>query len=361
MYTDSDIQALNYNNNGEVYKKGSNLRVGFSSRADFGWLSLSITPEVKYSGDGTSSILKYGYGTISILGLDLTVGKDSQWWGPGYHGAILLSNNSEPLTFLRLTNPEPVLLPWIFRNLGPFRFTFFVTKLEKDRAVPEPYLWGMRLDFKPIPYVEVGLQRTAILGGKDRPEGLNTWWDSFTGKGENDPGEPGDQKAGGDLKLILPFKFQPIEIYAEGAGEDEAKGWPSRWAYLVGIYLPRIYHLERIGFRAEYATTHVKEARNYWYRHHIYRSGYTYKGRIIGHHVGTDAKDIFLEVSWLIPEKDGKVSFSYDREEHNLSGTVRERKDEFIVNAGIELKKDIKIKVFYGYGKIKNMDNTLDN
>ncbi len=118
------------------------------------------------SEEGADLTLKGAYGVVSFLGLDLTVGKDSQWWGPGYHGSLLLSNNAEPFTMVRLENPEPVLLPWILKYLGPFRWTFFVTRLEHDRRdVPEPYLWGMRIDFKPHPYVEIGLQRTAMLGG----------------------------------------------------------------------------------------------------------------------------------------------------------------------------------------------------
>jgi len=54
----------------------------------------------------------------------------------------------------------------------------------------------MRIDFKPHPYVEIGLQRTAILGGSGRPSGFDAWWHSLTGSGENKAGEAGDQKAG---------------------------------------------------------------------------------------------------------------------------------------------------------------------
>ncbi|MEW6161786.1 MAG: capsule assembly Wzi family protein [Nitrospirota bacterium] len=359
IYADSDIQALYYNNDGDHYEKGSNLRSGFSSRAELEWVSVYINPEVRYSDSDTDLVMKRGYGVLSFLGAGLALGKDSQWWGPGYHGSILLSNNTEPMTMLRLTNSQPVLLPWIFKYLGPFRFTFFATRLEKERNdFPEPYLWGMRFNFKPHPYLEIGLQRTALLGGKGRSEDLGTWLKSLTGKGENVPGvEAGDQKAGFDIKLTLPFKWQPLQVYAEAAGEDEAGGLPYKWAYLTGIYLPRILSLERISMRGEYATTHVEGSPNVWYTHGIYTDGYKYKGRIIGHHMGTDSKDIFLEVSYLIPERNGRISIFYDREEHNLSGTVREKKDEVDVRVDIKLAKDLKVKTSYGYGKIKNIGN----
>jgi predicted porin len=104
--------------------------------------------------------------------------------------------------------------------------------------------------------------------------------------------------------------------------------------------------------RAEYARTH-----KVMYTHHIYTDGYTYKNRIIGHHMGPDSKDIFLEVSYLIPERDGRISIFYNRQEHNLSGAVREKRDEVNVSVGIKLAKDLKVKTSYGYGKIRNMGN----
>lgn len=359
VYADSDIQTLYYNNDGDHYEKRSNLRAGFSLRAELDWLSLYINPELRYSQDDTDLVMKRGYGVLSFLGLDLQIGKDSQWWGTGYHGSILLSNNPGPMTMLRLTNSQPILLPWIFKYLGPFRFTVFATRLEKERIdAPEPSLWGMRFNFKPIPYLEVGLEKTALLGGKGRSEDLKTWLKSFTGKGENEAGvEAGDQRAGFDLKLTLPLKLQPLQLYAEAAGEDEAGGLPCKWAYLWGIYLPRILSLERIDFRAEYATTHVSGSSNVWYLHHVYTGGYTYKGRIIGHHMGTDSKDIFLELSYLVPEKEGKISIFYDREEHNLSGTTREKKDEVVFAAYFELMKGLELKASYGHGSFKNIGN----
>ncbi len=362
LYTDSDEETFYYNMDGDYYKKGSNGRVGLVSRSDLGWLSFYLAPELRYSEQSNDLVFKRVYGVLSLQGLELIVGKDSQWWGPGYHGAILLTNNAEPFTMLKLTNPEPLLLPWIFRHLGPFRFTLFVTRLEKERTIPEPYLWGMRINFKPLPYIELGLSRTALLGGEGRPEGLKTWWNSFTGKGENEIGiQAGDQRAGGDMKFTIPFKLQPIQLYAEAYGEDEAGGLPYKWAYLTGFYLPRILLFERLTFRSEYATTHVKGAPDVWYTHKVYgRDAYTYKGRIIGHHMGTDSEDLFFELSYLIPERDGRFSISYDIERHNLSGPVR-KKDEISIKMDIRLIKGLYLRGLYGYARIKDLgsENTI--
>ena len=388
-YNSSDSQALVYNNDGDQYREGSNEKADFTSRAELGWISFYVNPEVGYpdndleplgaaakavdsalvcgsdcnaiwaSGKKAEFSLKSAYGVASFLGLDLTLGKDSQWWGPGYHGAFLLSNNAEPFTMVRIENPEPVLLPWIFRYLGPFRVAFFVTQLEDDRNdVPEPYYWGMRLDFKPHPRVEIGFQRAALLGGEGRPSDLSIWWKSFTGKGENlSDEEAGDQKAGVDMKVTLPFQVQPVQVYAEVSGEDEAGYLPSRLAYLGGIYLPRILSADRLSLRAEYATNHIDGHPNYWYWHHIYQSGYTYDGRIIGHHMGSDSKDFFAELSCRLSDRGDYVAVAYDREEHNRSAQVRAKKDEVSLNVEYNIMKNMRVSAAYAHGKIKNFEN----
>lgn len=358
-YSDTDdIQPLNYNNDGDNYEKDSNIRAGFSSVAKLGRLSVNLSPEIRYSDEDTDIVLREGYAALNILGIDIEFGKEAQWWGPGYHGSILLSNNAEALTMLRLTNPTPVLLPWIFKYLGPFRFNFFVTRLGEDREVPKPYLWGLRFDFKPVPYLEIGLQRTAMLGGEGRSKNLSTWWKSFTGRGENESGvEAGDQRAGFDIKLTIPFKLQPVQLYFEAAGEDEAGGLPSHWAYLGGVYLPRLYVFERVSLRAEYADTTVKgfnSDKAVWYTHHIYKSGYTYKGKIIGHHIGNDAKDLFVKIDYYLHEGRGRVYVSYDKEKHDVRAAQEKTITE--VSAGIiyNIKDNLSIEAGYSIAKLDN-------
>ena len=357
IHADDEPSELSFNNDGDDYDDGSNFRLGFSSRAELDWLSLYVNPEVRYSHSDTDLELVKAYGVLNFLGMDLEIGKDSQWWGPGYHGAILLTNNPEPLTMVKLTNSQPLLLPWILKPLGLFKFTTFVSRLGEDRVVPKPLIWGLRLNLKPNPYIEIGIERTAIFGGKGHPEGFSTWWDVIRGKGDVDNNVAGDQRAGFDMTLTLPFESQPLQIYFEADGEDEAARLPSKWAYLMGLYLPRVADFEKIGFRAECADNHIPGSPNVWYNHSIWQTGYRYEGRIIGHHMGTDSKDLFLEVSYLIPEVNGKLSIAYDNMVHNLSGDVNEKKQEIYVKADLDLTESLRINAAYGYGKIKNIDN----
>ena len=352
-------QAFNYNNDGDLYAAGENFRTGFTSRIDdLGPFSLYLNPEFRSSKDDHDLVLRTAYGVLHF-GWDLVLGRDAQWWGPGYNGAILLSNNAEPFTMVRLTNPVSEPLPWIFKYLGPLKFTFFVTRLDKDRNdFAEPQLWGMRFDFKPHPLLEVGLERTALMGGQGRPEGPGTWIDGFFGRNEHGSNETGDQRAGYDLKLTLPFRLQPLQVYWQAAGEDNVHGYPTQWAYLAGIYLPRVLACERIGLRAEYASTHMTHhPGSAWYTHHIYTSGYTYNDMIIGHHMGSDSRDAFFELSYRMPERNARIALSYDEKQHNVSEPVRETTSETALHAEISLARRVNLMASCGYGRIKNPGN----
>lgn len=357
VYSDGDPQDLIYNNDGDTYERGNNFRFGVSSRAEHTLASLFVNPEVRISGSDQDIIMKRAYGVLSLSVLDIALGKDSQWWGPGYHGSILLSNNTVPLTMIKLGNSRPIVPPWIFGYLGPVRFTVFAARLEKERKIPEPYLWGMRFNFKPVRYIEIGITRTALLGGEGRDEDIDTWWKSFSGIGENESEvEAGDQRAGFDAKVTLPFKTQPVQVYIDAAGEDEAGNLPSKWAYIAGVYLPKIYKIERLDFRAEYATTHVGSKANVWYNHHLYETGYTYKGGIIGHHMGTDSEDIFFQLTYYLPGVNGMAKVVLDRERHNLSGGPQPAENEASIGVKFGLTDDLHMGGEYTFGVIKNAD-----
>ncbi len=360
-YADELPSELSTNNDGYDHQEGHNVRAEISSRMEHDWISLYIQPEVQYNEEDTDVTLKRAYGVLDLLGWELQVGADSQWWGPGYHGSLLLSNNPEPMTSVRFTNSSPFLLPWFFEKLGLFKFTGFVTRLEDERVVSKPYLWGMRLNLKPSPYFEIGIHRTALLGGEGQPEGFSTWWDSFWGLSSSDSNVEGDQRGGVDIKMTVPWKHQPFQLYFDGAGEDEAGGLPSNWAYLAGVYLPRIMDFERIEFRAEWVNNHISGKPDVWYNHSIYQSGYTYKGRIIGHHMGTDSEDLFFEASYLFPEMNGRVSLGYDMKEHDLSENIREKKNALSTTVSLDVNESISIKAACTYEKVKNQGNVSGN
>ncbi len=297
--------SLTYNNEGIVSEEGQNyyLRIPFSGHLSHFELFLEPLFSINQNTQGT---IHKGYLRLTTSSFNFDIGKESLWWGQGTHGGLFLTNNAEPLPMLRLFNPNPTILPGIFRYLGPFQFDIFISQLEADRVVPKPYFQGTRLTFKPLagvaphPILDVGLTRTIIMGGEGRP-GINPSKFLTIWFGENKEGEDelSNSIAGVDFRLTFP----KAQFYGEVGGEDEAGGYPSKDAFLLGIYLPEN------SFRIEYADLSNPS----WYIHGTYQSGYTYKGRILGHHVGGAGKDLFFEKGVISTDRvTGKIHLDYE-------------------------------------------------
>lgn len=235
----------------------------------------------------------------------ISAGTQPRWWGPGWDGSLIMSNNARPipsLTVQRLLS-DPFETKWL-HWLGPWQFLFSVGQLEGSRYVPHALLMGMRLNFRPTPSFELGMSRTAQWGGKGRPKDFSTIKNILIGSDNvgtdniTTANEPSNQLAGFDFRWQSPLFKAPYAIYAQAIGEDEAGGWPSRYIGLAGIETWGALGREGASWRlhAEYADTATggfyssHPLYNVAYQHHIYRSGYTYYGRVIGHDLGGDGR-----------------------------------------------------------------------
>jgi len=237
--------------------------------------------------------------------ISLQAGKITTWYGPGRRGSLIFTNNAEPYPGVRLHNPVPIPIPGFFSFLGSVGYDLFFAQMEEDRPIPKSKLSGMRLAARPSRYLEVGLSRAMHYGGEGQSNGLSAWWDAFKGNHENDPGSQGNQIAGFDVELTLPFRAQPVQLYLEMAGEDQAQGillpTPSKWAYLGGVFFPAILGNPDFDLRFEYADNHSGGNGPYWYTHDASNGAYAhfYKGQVLGHPMSTDARDLWIQGHWF--------------------------------------------------------------
>ncbi len=314
------------NRRGDIFQSGSNFRAGFASRGVFlDTFAFYLHPE--YAGaieDGSEVNLIEGYGKIGLGPLELEAGRDSLWWGPGCHGSILMSNNARPFDMIKISNPQPILLPWIFRILGPVKAEWFLARLEADRDFPHANLSGVRLNIKPHPLVELGASRVVMFGGHGRP-GLD-FFDYFTPLVAAHEQAENNQLAGFDASVLIPLPENPllrsIKLYADAAGEDEASLLPTKWGNLWGARFNDLFKTGRTDFCIEYADDIVPRYPNVFYTHSLYTSGYTYEGRVIGHHMGTHSRDLFLQLSHYLTN-DLIVDLAYDRHTHRTRADTR--------------------------------------
>ncbi|RPI76487.1 MAG: capsule assembly Wzi family protein [Desulfobacteraceae bacterium] len=366
-----------FNREGISYHEGGNARAEFQSRAKLGHVfSFFLQPGILYrenagnaEGDSETKIrLQKGYATLTLDHSEIQVGRDALWWGPGYHGALLMSNNARPFDMVKWSNSEADLLPGLLKSLGPFRYQIVFSRFNDERKageLVEPYFYGLRLDFKPHPYFEVGLSQACLFGGEGRRNlSFSDLIRIFYGnKDRSNTKLDSNQQVALDLALMFPdmrrtlFLADSVKVYAEIGAED--MGFlPDKRAYIFGLALNDFLLMENLRLRMEYANTvKTAEGLTVWYQHGSYPM--THEGRIFGHHAGTDADDLFFELS---REDAGPYSyglgFDLERSGIQTSRIVQKRRQIFL-NLGYRFNPRAKIQFYGAQERIDNY-NYLD-
>jgi len=246
------------------------------------------------------------YASATIAGWDFSAGKQGLWWGRGVGGALVLSDNAEPMYMFRMRPMEAVDLPSILHWLGPMKGDFFFGKLSGNSYPPRPLIHGLKLTAKTTHYLEASLLATTEFGGVGRPLTLDAILHSFFSTKSSDSypvnASPGKRTIGADFSYAFPHLRDVLQFYANGllpednpTNLDMSKSpiyiW-QRLAIRTGIYLPRLPRLPQLDFRAEAAYTDPPTARSqfgqYVYYNNFYRDLDTNKGNLIGDWVGRE-------------------------------------------------------------------------
>jgi hypothetical protein len=287
----------------------------------------------------------------------LQFGKITTWYGPGRRGALIFTNNARSYPGARLHNPVPIAVPGLFSFLGNVQYDVFFARMEEDRPIQHPLLFGMRLAARPGRFLEIGVSRSMMYGGEGHDSGFSAWWDAFKGTNTNEPGEEGlvNQIAGFDVALTLPFRFQPIQAYLEMAGEDESGLAPTKLAYVTGVFLPSLFGNAAYDLRVEWARNHWKGNGPSWYVHSVSDEGYAhfYRGRVLGHPMGTDAQDLSVQGHYFfLPST--YLELTLARTERFSAGPSKERTDR--ASAGIVgwLTENVRAEGEIALEKVKN-------
>jgi hypothetical protein len=282
------------------------------------WLSADLNVQYVDSAQDDDEV-RFDNSMLGVVAGNWSIAASTQqrWWGPGWDGSLILSNNARPIPSLVIDRvfTDAFKSKWL-SWLGPWDFSVMFGQLEKERAVPNAQFFGLRFNFRPIPSLEIGLSRTAQWCGDGRPCDFDTFVDLLLGNdnrgsdGLDESTEPGNQLAGIDFRWSPSFIQRPIAIYGQFTAEDEAGGFPSRYLALGGVEMSG-YMLERWSYRfyAELAGTSCdvlkEDIFNCAYNHSIYKTGYRYRGRAVGH--GADNDALLVSTGWLmIDEKDSQ-------------------------------------------------------
>ncbi|HLU07882.1 MAG TPA: capsule assembly Wzi family protein [Woeseiaceae bacterium] len=253
---------------------------------------------------------------LSVGNWMLSAGWQERWWGPGRDGSLILSSNARPLPAFSIQRKSSKAfdsrwLSWI----GPWSLAAFMGQLDDERVLNDALLFGLRINFKPLNGLEIGLSRTAQWCGDGRPCGFSAFSDLLVGndnRGVNvDPeDEPGNQLAGLDIRYALP-KNIPLALYMQWIGEDSRRGGPEigSWLRQFGIEhwgtlgsLQHRTHVEVSDTKCREGGFGFSETKpDCGYEHSIYQTGYRYNGRSIAHGMDGDGLSYSLGSTLVQP------------------------------------------------------------
>jgi len=326
--------GLGYSNEGSIppnaqgvpVPDGAGYRVnGFFRAAPYDWLGFQARAEVVGGNDSQrtgrieETSLRVGWPQAT-----LEAGRFAVWYGPGRHGALLFTTNAEPLIGVRIRNPRPIAFPKAVDFLGAFQYDFFMARIDTGGPYPDSLVSGMRLALKPNRYIELGASRALHFGGEGQDESFSTFWDILTGQRESAGNTPkGNSLASIDAKVYLPIPVQPVVLYGEWGGEDQSQPFIfTRHAWFVGVFLPSIGTFRKADLRAEGGTTLTDEP-GVWYQHGQYP--HQYNGQILGHPMGTDARNLFVEARYFI-DPSSYLELNYDQTERSYPAPAKEKR-----------------------------------
>jgi hypothetical protein len=251
----------------------------------------------------------------------VTVGAQDRWWGSGWQGSLILSNNARPVPAIALDRAvsrpfESKWLSWI----GPWRLTTFMGYMEAGRKdVDHPLLFGFRATARPLDGLEVSLERTAQWCGEGRSCDWSDFWNLWWGNdnvGENvDPeDEPGNQLAGWDIRWASPIGDWNYALYNQHTGEtiDNQIPRPYRSLDIAGIETWGSSDADGGSWRAslEWASSRCGGTENgerLWdcaYNSAIFNvEGYRSRGRPLGHAMDGDGQTLGLRYVRVTPEE----------------------------------------------------------
>ncbi len=356
-HTKSYYQPLHINDNGNTYAKHANevisLRYEGNLNNDF---ALSFTPQIIHNDTDTNYSMQSAYIKTHINNMSVQIGKDPMWWGQGYRGSLLLTDNATPQTSIKLSNLEPMKFNGFLSFLGPTNTTFFYSVLESNRTdIKYPAFTGIRADFNPAKHFSFAVASTSMVGGQGHMLSSHDYLDFLTGKNADSPNnDKWNSIAGADFRWRLP-KLNGLQLYGELYGEDQSHilgviPAPSDTAKLIGLYFPHLTPSGNWDLHVEWANTSPS-----WYSHWAYTDGYTYKGNLIGDAMGNNANRYYAKFTHFA-SNGSQLSLHLEHlsQQTTSDSFTSQNMDSIWLSARRKIQNDLFLDAALGMSYIKN-------
>ena len=298
------------NGQGLRFQGGFNSGATFESRLQVGdMLSFYLQPEFHGNEEYTAARLNQAYAKLTLFNIELMVGRENLWWGPGLRGSLILSNNAPPLDQVRIGSAEPFMLPLVGEWVGPTKLLFFIAQLEQNRDHPQAKLAGMRATVSPLSFLELGMSRVVMFDGNDRPS-LNP--EDYPRAIFYPPaGDDARREAkyrnnnlfaiDADLRFRNVYRYfipaRDLRLYGEFGWDDTCCATTfvplqAAMSELAGIQALGLFGQEGLDWRFEFVNTSALS-----YVHTQFTNGYWTRGEVISHYVGTEGREFFSRLT----------------------------------------------------------------
>jgi hypothetical protein len=246
-----------------------------------------------------------GTGILPIGQFGLMLGRQSIFWGPGYGGSLIVSDNSPAF--------DMVLLKARFGPVKAIAFSAVLDKMWSEqpyRYLANRYLSGHRIDWIVNNRIELGLSELIIYGGDARGmelQYLNPLLPYYASQWNSDQDD--------NVLTSADFAIRPVDglkIYGELLVDDfnYADHDPNALGYIAGLYLSDPLGISGTDFRAEYTRIDT-----WTYTHLVTENQFTHYGWVIGHRLGPDADQLSVELSRMISvDARLKLIYAFKRE-----------------------------------------------
>lgn len=284
----SEGTPLMENNEGVVYRSGSSLDARFSGEIEVGsWLSGSVEPLLLVTGGDADLRLNKGYLKFGGGAAELELGRDANWLGFGYRGAIILTDNAPNLTEIKISSPEPV----DFKYFWDFKYDLVFSQLDRtvvDGVERKPFFYALKLSMKPTKNLEWGLNLGRLVGGPGVDNSFGATLRGLVGASYDDNSKT---SAGMELRYRAPWLWN-TEFFGEFSGSDRSDYWVMDDSYLAGFLIPRLGPSGSDDLRFEWFRGH-----QILYTSGTFPEGFIYRGLPLGHSQGGATQDFYLRYS----------------------------------------------------------------
>ena len=278
------------------------------------------------------------YVGLTLENWQFSFGKQSFWWGASHDGPLMFSDNALPITMFRIDRVTPFWLPWLLRFFGPIKGQFFVGRLSghnfaygvnngrvgqwRESLSDQPFMDGVKLNFKPTPNFEFGVGLTTMIGGPGVPFTFHKFIQSLTALRTCEPGsscDPGDRRSSVDFSYRVPGLRKWLTFYGDAFTQDEYSplGYPRKAVFQGGLYLPQLPKLRKLDLNLEGGSTQPTDWRPgtcnaCFYASNRFLNGWTNAGNLVGSWIGRSSQgEQVSSTYWLSARNTVQVSYRH--------------------------------------------------